>query len=121
MLSYLPTGTSPIIDYFNLVGAIAAALVNLRAARHGFLETRARLYSTAFLAAVYAVAYAILLWTPIQVEPWSNAVRNLGPLAWVVVWIWPAVAVERLRSWADRSLKHREGYEDDEPPPSRLG
>lgn len=114
MLSVTTTsGYVTFFDYVNFTGTVLAVVANMIAGYTGPTAEKARFYTTAFLAALYACAYGTLLWTPVSVQEWSNAVRGFGWLSWYVVWIWPALSQRRFTKVVNRHLTHREGYEDE--------
>jgi hypothetical protein len=109
------SGYTTFFDYLNFGLIITACLVNGRAALRGPLAERARLYCTTLLAAFYLAAYAALLWAPISVQEWSNIVRGFGWMAWGVVWIWPALNLQRFTKEANRRLTSQTVHNSDGP------
>lgn len=86
---------SALLLVFNLAGAIAAFVANVWASHAGDRALRGRYLAIAALAAGFVVAITgqLLAWP--EVEGWLVVTRGLGTAAWLVVWVWPAVAATR--------------------------
>lgn len=88
----------------NLLGALAAAMVNLGGAvRPGpFGVWRPLRAAVGVLALIYAAGYVVVLvgWVPIL--KWSAFYRGVSPVAWLVVWCGPALVSWRAWHYAKR-------------------
>jgi len=99
------SGYVTVLDWCNVALAAVACAVHLLAGRRGLIAVRWVRYSIAFLAATYTALYLWLILGDITVAEWSNLVRGIGPVAWVVVWILPAVLGLRVARKVDRHIK----------------
>ena len=95
----------------NLLGAIAALVVNTWDAWRGWPDFRPVRTLTAALAAIYVVAYGLLLggwWIGADRLRWSQTVIGLAPIVWPVVWCGPAVTsrlvARRVKAGTARAL-----------------
>lgn len=86
-----------LLDLVSLVLALVAVAANIAAARVAPREWRAQHLVIATLGALYAAGYLVLLVARPDVAEWSNVMRGLGPLAWWLVWVRPALYAGR--SW----------------------
>lgn len=85
------------IAWANLIGAIVATGLNFYAARHGSIRARWVHAMTAVVGAAYIVGYVWLLCTLSHPLQWSQTMRGVAVVAWVVVWWMPAILSVRLR------------------------
>jgi len=80
--------------------AATAAVLNFFAALHGPLALRVMCGMRAVIAGLYVPAYVWLLWNPTKRAVWSETVAGLSLIAWIVVWIMPAVLALRMEQRA---------------------
>ena len=105
----------PVVDAWvialNLVGVTVSVVVNWWAGRHGLFRFRPVHSTVAALSLLYVAGYAWLLLTDVEVARWSSVLRGLSLLAWVVVWIAPAVVSLRASKELHAAIRQRQ--EDD--------
>lgn len=90
----------------NLVGAVAAFVVNaLAAGKRGLPSWRPLHTAVATLAAIYCGGYAWFLIEQPTVELWSSILRGVSLVVWPVVWTLPAVITLRTRQRLHRAVK----------------
>lgn len=93
--SHITFGPQATFAVLNLTLAALSLVAAVWAARHSPLDWRARFWAQAFLAGCYVAGY-VWLFVEHDRARWSEVMIGLGPVAWVVVWIWPAVKAARL-------------------------
>jgi hypothetical protein len=93
--SHLSDGPQAFAAVVNLVCASLALVASVWAARHCPADWRARFWVQTFLAFVYVALYS---WLIVEHDRayWSSVAIGVGPVAWVAVWIWPAVKAGRM-------------------------
>jgi hypothetical protein len=104
-------------------GALAAVscVVNIWSAQGAPAPIKLSRLATAALALVYASGITWGLTTD-QIAHWADLGRTVGPVAFLVVWIWPAVASRRARQQIVTRIEGVElGQLDSSPDPSALG
>jgi len=69
-----------------LSGALTAFAVNVWASTKVIQEIRWLFVSIASLSLVYAVAYVVLLADIVTVATWSNFLRPIGLISWLIAW-----------------------------------
>lgn len=105
------------VIWVNLAGASAATVTNAAAAVVGWKPWRGLRAAVALLAAVYASSYVALLigWWP--VESWSETMRGVSPVAWLVVWSGPPI---QSALWWRRTVAHARTIIDKDRRPEGL-
>ena len=83
------------VTFMNVIGASIAFGVNLWASIRLPGKIRWMFQAIASLALVYCVAYFWLLFNPDKVEVWSDFLRPLSILTWVVAWAIEPVLIVR--------------------------
>lgn len=97
----------------NLVCVVVAVVVNWWAARSGLFRLRTIHAAIATVAGLYVAGYLWLLGLlPLIDAPdparWSSVLRGLSLVAWVVVWIMPAVLSIRTTSELHAAIRERQ-------------
>ena len=82
--------STPVI-LLNMAGAAFACLANVWSGVFGWAEWRWVRYTVAFFAAIYVVAYGVLLTGIFAIADWSYVMRGVSVPVWFFVWAWPAV------------------------------
>lgn len=103
-----------VLIWLTLLGSLIACGSALRAVRSGIPLLRPLAAATAALAGIYAVAYLALLalWGESNLR-WSQVMRGVSVVAWLVVWAgWPWMSVKAWRA-AHRRLEEIGGPTDD--------
>jgi hypothetical protein len=107
----------PVVDevvvVLNLVCVAVAVAVNWWAARSGLLRLRTIHAAIAAIAGVYVAGYLWLLGLiPFLDAPdparWSSVLRGLSLVAWVVVWVAPAVLSIRTTRELHTAIRERQ-------------
>lgn len=75
-----------------------AAVALLLAARHSFPELRATFAAGGILASIYCGSYIWLAFNLERAPDWSELMRPVGLLSWLVSWTLPAALSVRLYS-----------------------
>lgn len=91
------------VIWVNLAGAVFACAVNAVAAVGGLAPWRPLRAAVALLAAVYASSYVALLAGLWQTDAWSETMRGVSPVAWLVVWSGPPI---QSALWWRRTVAH---------------
>ncbi len=99
------SGYVTVLDWVNVVLAAIAAVTNFLAGHRGLLVMRPLRYMVGALASLYVALYLWLLLGSVAVAEWSNVVRGIASVAWLVVWIAPAAMGLRVAKRADRQLR----------------
>lgn len=84
------------LSWFTMWLSLIAGVVNLRAARDGFVEMRWPYLVTGILALFYFGWYFHLVHTLADPADLLLILRSAGVLTWIVVWIWPAVRARQI-------------------------
>ena len=84
------------IAWANLIGAFVATVLNVQAARHGAIRARWLHAMTAVVGVAYVFGYSWLLCTLDDPRRWSETMRGVAVVAWVIVWWTPAILSLRL-------------------------
>jgi hypothetical protein len=88
----IPSSVDEIIIFLNIILASAAAISNIWWARLSNIAKISLLHSAiGLLAAGYAAAYSVLLFTELQVHSWSSFMRGVSLVAWTIAWTGPAL------------------------------
>ncbi len=88
-----------------VVLAAIAVGVNLSAARHGPYPLRAMAAARSALACFYVAGYIWLLAHQERRVTWSKMMTGVSLVAWVVVWILPALVATKAGRPAKRSKR----------------
>lgn len=91
------------VIWTNAVLAAIAAVTLLLAARHSFPELRATFAAGGVLASIYTGSYIWLAMNLERAKEWSQLMRPVGMVAWLVAWILPAAISMRVWSKLLRS------------------
>ena len=83
------------VTVVSAVLAAAPAAVHAVAARRTAGPVRAMFAVVSVLAAVYVVAYAVLVFAPVDGGDWSETMRGVSLVAWPLVWMPHAWVVAR--------------------------
>ena len=88
--------TDTVIAWFNMLMVTVSVVVNWSAYRRGVPGLRAAHLAVSVISVFYVLGYVWLLTFAHDVANWSSAMRGLSLIAWVVVWIMPAVLSTRM-------------------------
>ena len=98
--------------WVTLALAVAAVVVNGFAATRGPSTLRIVSAARSGLAFVYVAAYVWLLANPTKRLAWSKTLGGVAIVAWIVVWIVPAVTALHLEHSYNRAVEQaRNGRE----------
>ena len=94
------------VGVINMVGAFAAFGINSWAAMHMSGWLRRMFNVIAGLALFYALAYFWLVLHLDQVKVWSDFLRPVGLVSWVVAWcLEPIIITREMRKHSRKMLK----------------
>jgi hypothetical protein len=95
VVAYLSNDTFSVVDNFivwvNLFGALAAVCFNYKASHSGLIPMRKTHFLITGLAAIYSIAYLMLLLLDLPFLQWSSVLRGVSIVVWPIVWMWPAI------------------------------
>jgi uncharacterized membrane protein len=91
--------------WVTLALAVGAVAVNGVAATRGPSPLRIASAARAGLAVVYVAAYIWLLANPTKRLAWSKTLAGVAIVAWVVVWIVPAITALHLERSYNRAVE----------------
>jgi hypothetical protein len=98
------------VALMSLAGATASVIVNWHAARVGLFRLRTIHAAIATISVLYVAGYLWLLFGNVDPARWSSTLRGLSLVAWVVVWIMPAVlSIRTTRELHTAIRKRQEG------------
>ncbi len=109
----IPTKVPPLdqwVAILNLAGAVVSVAVNWRASRSGLFRFRTLHAAITAVAVMYVAGYLWLLgvFGEVQVARWSSVMRGFSLVAWLVVWILPAVVSIRATRELHRAIQRRQ-------------
>jgi len=88
--------TDTVIAWFNVLMVTVSVVVNWSAYRRGVPGLRVVHLAVSVISVFYVMGYVGLLTFVHDVANWSSAMRGLSIIAWVGVWIMPAVLSTRM-------------------------
>jgi hypothetical protein len=86
------------VVWISLGLSACAAVALLLAARHSLPELRPTFAAGGVLAAIYCGSYIWLAFNYERAQEWSQLMRPVGMVSWLVVWVMPATI--SMRVWA---------------------
>lgn len=89
--------TDTVVAWLNVTMVTASIIVNWYAFYKGIPGLRMVHAATAVLSTFYVLGYIWLLSFVHDVSTWSSAMRGLSVLAWLIVWIAPAL--QSIKIW----------------------
>ena len=93
----LPWWPDTVVLLAACIGAVSSVILNAIASRqHPKLLARRRLAIISVIAAVYVVAYLVLILGPFSQRDWSRFMRIVSLAPWALVW--PAWAIATIRA-----------------------
>lgn len=96
MLGVTLSLTDTVVAWISVVLATVSVLVNCSAFHHGVPGLRIVHLAIGLLSMFYVIGYVWLLTFVHDVETWSSAMRGLSLIAWLIVWVFPALTSVRL-------------------------
>lgn len=91
----------------SLIGALISLVVNCWAARTGLVVFRTAHAAITAISAIYVAGYLWLLLGDVGPAEWSSVMRGFSLVAWVAVWIVPAVISVRVTRALHAAIKER--------------
>lgn len=102
------------VVYINIICSSVAALYCFKASRKTYVNMRPMYAAITALCATYCFSY---IWLAFNVEDaalWSQVLRPVGAISWILAWAWPARHLSKMpKDTADRIEKilHGQQYE----------
>lgn len=101
------SGVEEFVVVVNLVCVLVSVVANVWAARVGLLRCRTAHAAIAAVSGIYVVGYLWLLSGDVTGEAWSSVFRGISLVAWVVVWIIPALLSVKFSRELHRAIEER--------------
>ena len=97
------------VAILNLLGAGVSVVVNWQASRAGLFRFRVLHAAIVAVSVMYVAGYLWLLgvFGEVQVQRWSSVMRGFSLVAWLVVWILPAVVSIRATRELHEAIQRR--------------
>lgn len=96
------------VAVMSLAGATTSVIVNWRAAHAGLFRFRTIHAAIGAVSVLYVAGYLWLLFGNVDPARWSSTLRGLSLVAWLVVWILPAVISTRATRELHDAIKRRQ-------------
>lgn len=109
----IPTKVPPLDQWVAILNVIAAGvsvIVNWQASRAGLFRFRVLHAAIMAVSVMYVAGYLWLLgvFGDVQVARWSSVMRGFSLVAWLVVWILPAVVSIRATHELHQAIRSRQ-------------
>ena len=86
LLGAVDADKTPWLIWMGLGGSLYAFYWTFRASRDSFVTMKTRYATVAALAAMFVIAYLVLIFVPVDESSWVDFTRGTGFVCWFMVW-----------------------------------
>lgn len=105
LLGAVDADKTPWLIWMGLGGSLYAFYWTFRASRDSFITMRTRYAAVATLAAMFVIAYLVLIFVPVDESAWVDFTRGMGFVCWFMVWAEPARHLVSFSKKLDRCIE----------------